>query len=68
MRYLVMLEQTETGFGFQVPDFAITTYRENMEAARRAASQAIQSNLEAYQEAGQAIPEGHDVSSHLENP
>ena len=68
MRYLIMLEQTEAGFAVQVPDLAIVTYGESIEAARRAAREAIQINLEAYQDAGQAVPEGQAVLRHLENP
>lgn len=68
MRFLIMLEQTETGFAVQVPDLAITTYGENIEAAKRAASEAIQINLEAYREAGQRVPDEQAVSRHLENP
>lgn len=37
----------------QVPDLAIVTCGESIEAAKRAASEAIQINLEAYREAGQ---------------
>src|SRR5208283_4561040 len=68
MRFLIMLEQTETGFAVQVPDLAITTYGENIEAAKRAAGEAIRTNLEAYEEAGQRVPEAQGVSKHLENP
>jgi predicted RNase H-like HicB family nuclease len=68
MRYLIMLEQTETGFAVQAPDLAIVTYGENIEAAKRAAGEAIRSNLQAYREAGQQVPEVQSVSSHLENP
>ena len=68
MRFLIMLEQTEKGFAVQVPDLAITTYGDTVEAAKRAASEAIQTNLEAYREAGQQAPEGQSVSNHLENP
>ncbi len=68
MRFLIMLEQTETGFAVQVPDLAIATYGENIEAAKRAASEAIQINLEAYREAGQRAPDEQAVSRHLENP
>ena len=67
-RFLIMLEQTEKGFAVQVPDLAITTYGETIEAAKRAATEAIQINLEAYQEAGQRAPDGQAVSRHLENP
>jgi hypothetical protein len=35
MRFLIMLEQTETGFAVQAPDLAIATYGESIEAARR---------------------------------
>jgi predicted RNase H-like HicB family nuclease len=68
MRYLVMLEQTEAGFAVQVPDLAIVTYGETIEAAKQAAVEAIQINLEAYREVGQAIPERQPVEHHLENP
>ncbi len=68
MRYLIMLEQTEAGFAVQVPDLAIVTYGETIEAAKHAASEAIQSNLEAYREAGQAVPERHSIEQHIENP
>jgi len=60
-----MLEQTEAGFAAQVPDLAIVTYGENIEAARQAAIEAIQINLEAYREAGQATPERQPVERHL---
>ena len=45
MRFLIMLEQTGTGFAVQAPDLAIATYGENIEAAKRAAGEAIRSNL-----------------------
>jgi predicted RNase H-like HicB family nuclease len=68
MRFLIMLEQTETGFAVQAPDLAIATYGENIETAKRAAGEAIRINLEAYREAGQPAPEPQGVSNHLENP
>lgn len=68
MRYLIMLEQTEAGFAVQVPDLAIVTYGATIETAKQAAIEAIRSNLEAYREAGQAIPERQPVEHHLENP
>ena len=68
MRFLIMLEQTETGFAVQAPDLAIATYGENIEAAKRAAGEAIRINLEAYREAGQRAAEVQSVSNHLENP
>ena len=69
MRFLIMLEQIETGFSVQAPDLAIaTSYGENIEAASRAASEAIRINLEDYREAGQPVPEGQSVSNHLDNP
>ena len=67
-RFLIMLEQTEAGFAVQVPDLAIVTCGENIESAKRAASEAIRINLEAYREAGQQVPEEQDVSRHLMNP
>lgn len=67
MRYLIILEQTETGFAVQAPDLAIATHGESIEAAKRAAAEAIQINLEAYQEAGLRVPEGQAASRHLEN-
>jgi predicted RNase H-like HicB family nuclease len=35
MRFLIMLEQTETGFAVQAPDLAIATHGESIEAAKR---------------------------------
>jgi predicted RNase H-like HicB family nuclease len=55
-RFLIMLEQTEAGFAVQVPDLAIVTCGESIEAAKRAASEAIQINLEGYRDAGQKTP------------
>ena len=68
MRFLIMLEQTEAGFAVQVPDLAIVTHGEDIEAARRAATEAIQINLQAYRDAGQQVPERDAVLRHLENP
>jgi predicted RNase H-like HicB family nuclease len=68
MRFLIMLEQTDAGFAVQVPDLAIVTCGESIEAAKRAAREAIQINIEAYQEAGQRVPEEQPVAGHLGNP
>jgi predicted RNase H-like HicB family nuclease len=68
MRFLIMLEQTETGFAVQAPDLAIATYGENVEAAKRAAGEAIRVNLEAYREAGQQVPEVQSVQTILRIP
>jgi predicted RNase H-like HicB family nuclease len=68
MRFLIVLEATEAGFSVQVPDLAIVTYGENIDEAKQAAIKAIQINLEAYQEAGQEVPVGKSVVTHLENP
>ena len=67
-RFLIMLEQTEEGFAVQVPDLAIVTSGESIEAAKRAASEAIRINLEAYRDAGKQVPNEQDVSRHLANP
>ena len=64
MRFLIMLEQAETGFAAQAPDLAIATYGEHIETAKRAAGEAIRINLEACSEAGQQAPEGQSVSNH----
>jgi predicted RNase H-like HicB family nuclease len=63
-----MLEPIETGFSVQVPDLAIVTYGESIEAAKQAAAEAIQINLDAYREARQKVPERKSVLTHLENP
>ena len=68
MRFLIMLEETETGFAVQAPDLAIATHGETIAAAKRAAGEAIRSNLEGYRDAGQPLPEPLSVSQHLENP
>ena len=62
------LEQTESGFSVQVPDLAIVTHGINIEAAKQAARIAIQVNLEAYREIGQAVPEKLVIQAHFENP
>jgi len=41
---------------------------DTIEAAKQAACKAIQINLEAYREAGQAVPERQSIEYHLENP
>lgn len=68
MRFLIILEQTEAGFAVQVPDLAIATFGDSIEAAKRAATEAIEINLDAYRETGQKVPEAEPVSHHLENP
>jgi predicted RNase H-like HicB family nuclease len=68
MRFLIMLEQTEAGFAVQVPDLAIMTCGADIESAKNAAREAIQTNLEAYHEAGRPVPEEQPVERHLENP
>ena len=68
MQSLTMLEQTKDGFAVQAPDLAVCTFGKDVEAAKRAATEAIRINLEAYREAGQQIPEGVDISNHLRNP
>lgn len=67
-RYLIMLEHTNGGFAVQVPDLAISTFGDDIEKAKRAAQEAIESNLDAYREAGQSIPEPAPVAKHLANP
>jgi predicted RNase H-like HicB family nuclease len=67
-RFLIMLEPLETGFSVQVPDLAIITHGNDVDSAKRAAVDAIRINLEAYQDAGQALPETQPVASHLANP
>lgn len=68
MRFLIMLEAIETGFSVQVPDLAIVTYGDSIEAAKQAAVKAIEINLDAYREANQKVPERKSVLTHLENP
>jgi len=67
-RYLIMLEHIDGGFAVQVPDLAISTFGESVEAAKKAAQEAIESNLDAYRETGQAVPEAAPVAKHLANP
>ena len=68
MRFLIMLESTESGFSVQVPDLAIVTHGKNIEAAKQAAVEAIRVNLDAYQEVGREVPECQPLLVHLENP
>jgi predicted RNase H-like HicB family nuclease len=65
MRFLIVLEQTESGFAIQVPDLAIVTYGPNLAAAKTAAAEAIRINLEAYREAGMPVPERPIPTSHM---
>ena len=67
-RFLITLEQTETGFAAQVPDLAITTFGADIEAAKRAAVEAIGANLEAYRGARQPVPNELPVTRHPSNP
>ena len=67
-RFLIMLEQTETGFAVQVPDLAITTFGTDIEAAKRAAAEAIRINIDAYHESGQRVPDEEPIARHLDNP
>ena len=67
-RYLIMLEPLDVGFGVQVPDLAISTHGPDVEAAKRAAVEAIRVNLEAYVDAGREPPDPQPVVSHLANP
>jgi predicted RNase H-like HicB family nuclease len=68
MRFLIMLEQTDAGFAVQVPDLAVITFGGDIEAAKRAAAEAIQINLDAYRESGRQVPDVEPVERHLENP
>ena len=68
MKYLIMLEETEAGFSVQAPDLAIAAHGETVEAAKRAAAEAIRVNLEAYEEAGMSVPAPQPISVHLDNP
>ena len=68
MRYLIVLEPTEEGFSVQVPDLAILTHGETVEAAKLAAVEAIQVNLDAYRETHRAVPLQEPALTHLENP
>lgn len=68
MQFLIMLEQIDGGFGVQVPDLAISTWGSNTTVARQAAVDAIRANLDAYEEAGQQVPQPQSVSTHLGNP
>lgn len=68
MRYLIVVEPTESGFAVQVPDLAVVTHGPDIESARRAAVQAIRINLEAYAEAGQKVPAPQPAEIHLRDP
>ena len=67
MRYLIVLEQTESGFSVQVPDLAVVAYGKSIDEVKEAAVEAIKINLNAYNEAGKDIPKKESVLKHLEN-
>ena len=50
------------------PISAIVTYGDTIEAAKQAAREAIQINLETYREVGQVVPESQSIEYHLDNP
>jgi predicted RNase H-like HicB family nuclease len=68
IRFPITLEQTKKGFSVQVPDLAIIIWGKNIAEAKFAASEAIQANLDTYQEIGKSLPTPKPVSFHLENP
>ncbi|MBI2432739.1 MAG: type II toxin-antitoxin system HicB family antitoxin [Candidatus Hydrogenedentes bacterium] len=68
MRFLVMLEKTKAGFAVQVPDLAIITSGESVEAAKEAARVAILVNLAAYSEVVLSVPKGLPAEQHQTNP
>ena len=68
MRYLIVLEPTESGFSVQVPDLAIMTHGINIELAKQAARTAIRINLDAYQESGQVVPDRLPIEQHFDKP
>ncbi len=68
MRYLIMLEETDSGFAVQVPDLAISTAGETVDGAKQAAVKAIQTNLEAYREEEMQVPTRAPVKTYLDNP
>jgi hypothetical protein len=68
MRFLIMLEQTETGFAVQAPDLALaTTARTSKQPSKLPAKRSV-STSKPIREAGQQVPEGQGVSNHVENP
>jgi len=44
VRYIILLEQTGTGFAVQVPDLAISAYGSDIQSAKHAAEEAIRIN------------------------
>ena len=68
MKYLILLEPVKKGFAVQVPDLAISTYANDIESAKIAASEAIKINIETYQETRQTIPKMKPVTEHFKNP
>lgn len=68
MRYLITLEQTEKGFSVQVPDLAIITWGKDIEDAKLAAAEAINTNLQVYRDIGKPLPGYGSALTHLENP
>ena len=68
MRYLMMLELTDAGFAVQVPDLAISTHGQTLEAAKQAALTAIKINLDAYRQEKKLAPKRKPAATHLNNP
>jgi len=57
MRYLVILEKTETGYGAYVPDLpGCIAAAASEEEVRRLIREAVELHLEALRESGEPIP------------
>jgi len=67
MKYLIVVEETETGYSAYSPDLegcVATGY--DREQVEKAMGEAIDFHLEALREEGNAIPEPHSYSTYVD--
>jgi predicted RNase H-like HicB family nuclease len=67
MKYAVVIEKSETGYGAYVPDLpGCVALAETVDQAERLIREAIEFHLEGLREDGLAIPEASTVTQYVE--
>jgi predicted RNase H-like HicB family nuclease len=68
-KYLIVIEQTETGFSAYSPDLpGCVSTGATREEVERNMREAIAFHLDGLREDGQAVPEPHSYSAYVELP
>jgi predicted RNase H-like HicB family nuclease len=67
MRYLIVIEETETGYSAYSPDLeGCVATGSNRDQVEQAIREAIDFHLEALREEGNPIPDPHSYSTYVE--